>query len=75
MKIDKRVKVTERDKDRRRGFGGLMEHFAGYATDNASYIVLRDLLVNGEVKEAMEAFGLGIGDRGICERDPLSHGT
>ena len=31
-----------------------------YAADNAPLIVFRDLLVNGEVKETMEAFGLGI---------------
>jgi len=40
-----------------------------YAVDNAFLIVLRDLLVNGEVKEAMETFGVGIEDRGISERE------
>ena len=40
-----------------------------YAADNASLIVLRDLLVSGEVKETMEVFGLGIGSRDICERE------
>jgi len=53
-----------------------MEYFVVYAADNASFIVLRDLLVNGEVKETIEAFGLGIGNRDICEREchPLSDG-
>ena len=37
-----------------------MEYFVVYAADNAPLIVFRDLLVNGEVKETMEAFGLGI---------------
>ena len=49
-----------------------------YAVDNASFIVLRDLLVNGEVKETMEALGLGISNRDICEREchsSLSDGT
>ena len=47
-----------------------------YAADNASFIDLRDLLVNGEVKETIEAFGLGIGSRDIFEREchPLSDG-
>lgn len=31
-----------------------MEYFVVYAADNASFIVLRDLLVNGEVRETME---------------------
>ena len=44
---------------------GLMEYFVVYAADNASLIVLRDLLVNGEVKETMEVFGLGISNRDI----------
>jgi len=47
---------------------GSMEYFVAYAADNASLIVLRDLLVNGEVKETIEAFGLGIGNRDICEK-------
>ena len=42
-----------------------MEYFVVYAADNASLIVLRDLLVNGDVKETMEAFGLGIDNRDI----------
>ena len=42
-----------------------MEYFVVYAADKASLIVLRDLLVNGEVKETMEVFGLGIGNRDI----------
>lgn len=46
-----------------------MGYFVVYAADNASLIVLRDLLVNGEVKEAMEAFGLGMGNRDICESE------
>ena len=33
---------------------GLMEYFVVYAADNASFIVLKDLLVNGEVKETIE---------------------
>ena len=43
----------------------------------AELVVLRDLLVNGEVKETTEAFGLGIGNRDIWERvcHPLSDGT
>ena len=48
-----------------------MEYFVVYAADNASLIALRDLLVNGEVKERMEVFGLGIGNRDICERVPF----
>jgi len=48
---------------------GLMVYFVVYAADNAFLIVLRDLLVNGEVKEAMEAFGVGIGSRDISERE------
>jgi len=53
-----------------------MVYFVVYAADNASFIVLRDLLVNGEVKETMEALGLGIGNRDICEREchPLPDG-
>ena len=35
-------------------------YFVVYAADNASLIVPKDLLANGEVKEMMEAFGLGI---------------
>ena len=42
-----------------------MEYFVVYAADKASLIVLRDLLVNGEVKETMEVFGLGISNRDI----------
>ena len=42
-----------------------MEYFVVYAADNASLIVLRDLLVNGEVKDTMEVFGLDIGNRDI----------
>ena len=45
-----------------------MECFVVYAADDASFTVLRGLLVNGEVKETMEAFGLGVGNRDICER-------
>ena len=54
-----------------------MEYFVVYAADNASFIVLRDLLVKGEVKETIEAFGLGIGNRDICEKKchPLSDGN
>ena len=40
-----------------------MECFVVYAAENASMIVLRDLLVNGEIKETMETFGLGVGNR------------
>jgi len=43
-----------------------MGYFVVYAADNASLIVLRDLLVNGEVEETIEAFGLGISNRDIC---------
>ena len=46
-----------------------MEYFAVYAVDNTSFIVLRDLLVNEEVGGAMEAFGLGIGNRDIYESE------
>ena len=53
----------------------MMEYFVVYATDNASFIVPRDPLVNGEVKEMMETFGLGVGNRDVWERDPLSDGT
>ena len=45
---------------------GFMGYFVVYAADNASLIVLRDLLVNGEVEETIEAFGLGISNRDIC---------
>ena len=44
---------------------GLMEYFVVYAADNASLIILRDLIVNGEVKDTMEVFGLGISNRDI----------
>ena len=40
-----------------------MEYFVVYAADNASMIVLRDPLANGEIKETMETFGLGVGNR------------
>jgi len=39
--------------------------FVVYAADNAFLIVIRDLLVNGEVKEATEAFGVGISSRDV----------
>lgn len=45
-----------------------MEYLVVYAADNASFIVLRDLLVNGEVKGAIERLGLGIDSRDISER-------
>lgn len=45
-----------------------MRYSVVYAADNASLTVLKDLLVNGEVKEIMELFGLGIGNRDIYER-------
>jgi hypothetical protein len=48
---------------------GLIEYSVVYAADNASLTVLKDLLVNGEVKETMEAFGLGIGKRDIYVRE------
>ena len=42
------------------GFGGV----DGVLRANSTrFIVLRDLLVNREVKETIEAFGLGIGSR------------
>jgi len=44
---------------------GLKEYFVVYAVDNAFLIILRDLLVNKEVKEAMKIFGVGIGSRDI----------
>ena len=44
---------------------GLMEYFVVYAANNASLIVLRDLIVNGEVKDTMEVFGLGISNQDI----------
>ena len=37
------------------------------AVDNASLTVLKDLRVSGEVKENMEAFGLGMGNRDIYD--------
>ena len=52
------------------GADGVDGVFRGDAADNASFIVLRDLLVNGEVKETIEAFGLGIDSRDICEGVP-----
>jgi len=48
---------------------GFIGYFVVLAVDSASLIVLRDLLVNGEVKETMETFGLGIGNRDICESE------
>lgn len=42
-----------------------MRDFVACAADNASLTVLKDLLVNGEVKDIMEAFALGIGNRDI----------
>ena len=47
-----------------------------HAADSAFLITPRDLLVNGEAKEMIEAFGLGIGNRDIYEREchPLSGG-
>ena len=52
-----------------------MEYFVVYAADNASMIVLRDPLANGEIKETMETFGLGVGNRdmlrgGECQCHP-----
>ena len=44
---------------------GLKEYFAVYAVDNAFLVVLRDILVNKEVKEAMKIFGVGIRSRDI----------
>jgi len=46
-----------------------MEYFVVFAADSASLIVFMDLLVNGEVNETKEAFGLGIGSRDIYERE------
>jgi len=46
-----------------------MEYFVVYAVDSASFTFLRDPLVNEEIKETMDAFGLGIGNRDICERE------
>jgi len=42
-----------------------MERFVMYAVGDAFLIDLRNLLVNGETKETMETFGLGIGSRDI----------
>ena len=52
-----------------------MEYFVVYAADNPSMIVLRDPLANGEIKETMETFGLGVGNRdmlrgGECQCHP-----
>ena len=46
--------------------GKLMENSVVYATDNASVVTI---LVSGEVGEMMEAFGSGVGSRGISERE------
>ena len=54
---------------------GLMEYFVVYAADNASLIVLRDLIVNGEVKDTMEVFGLGISNRDIYGVPVILHST
>ena len=35
-----------------------MGYFVAYAADDASFIIFRDLLVKGETKETIEAFGL-----------------
>jgi len=50
-----------------------VEYFAAYAADNA---LLQDHLVNREVEETMEAFGLSINSRDISEREyrPLPMG-
>ena len=42
------------------GFGGVD---GVRRANNAWFIVLRDLLVDREIKETIEAFGLGIGSR------------
>lgn len=47
--------------------GQTSEYFTVYAADN----VLSDLLVNGEVKETMEMFGLGIGNRDIYDSSAI----
>ena len=44
------------------GFGGVD---GMYAADDASWIVLRDLLVNGEVEEMVAAFRLSDGCGGL----------
>ena len=54
---------------------GLMEYFVVYAADNASLIILRDLIVNGEVKDTMEVFGLGISNRDIYGVSVILHST
>ena len=46
-----------------------MRYLVEYVVDNAPLTVFRDLLVNGEVKEIMELFGLGIGNRDIYDRE------
>lgn len=53
-----------------------MRYFVVYVTDNASLTVLKVLLVNEEVREIMEAFGLGIGNRDIYDSEwhPLPGG-
>jgi len=44
-----------------------MGYFVAYAADNASFIVFRDFLVKGEIKETIEGFELGASSRDICE--------
>ena len=49
-----------------------MEYFVVYTADNASMIVLRDPLANGEIKETMETFGLGVGNRDMLRGGGVS---
>ena len=48
---------------------GSMEYFVVYTADSTSFIFLRGPLVDEEVKETMDACGLGIGNRDIYERE------
>jgi len=59
------VEVAEWDYDCAWVSAGLVVRFVVYAVDNAFLIVVRELLVNGEVKEATEAFGVGISSRDV----------
>ena len=51
------------------GFGGVDGILRVYTADSTSFIFLRGPLVDEEVKETMDAYGLGIGNRDIYERE------
>ena len=69
------VEVTERGQDRRMDFDGVDGVLRGLCYRQRILYCPQGPLVNGEVKEAMETFELGVGNRDVWERYPLSDGT